>query len=142
MEEDKNILDELNKGACMGMDALTFIIKKVDDDELKTVLENGYQDYKKFTEKIKKMYPEYSSKTPHETSTMNKAMTWYGIEMKTMLDQSNSKISELLLQGVNMGVIEGKKLLNNKKTNKEIESLIQEYVKFQELFAEKIKNYL
>ena len=45
---------------------------------------------------------------------MNKVMTWYGIEMKTMFDKSNSKIAELLLQGTNMGIIEGRKLLNNK----------------------------
>ena len=27
------------------------------------------------------------------TNAMNKAMTWYGIQMKTMTDQSNEKIS-------------------------------------------------
>ena len=53
-------------------------------------------------------------------------MTWYGIEMKTMMDDSSSKISELIIQGVNMGIIEGRKLLNNKDINKEIKNLIDE----------------
>lgn len=39
---------------------------------------------------------------------MNKAITWYGIEIKTKLDDSTSKIAELLLQGANMEIIEGK----------------------------------
>lgn len=39
-------------------------------------------------------------------------MTWYGIQMKTMNDDSTSKLSELLMQGTNMGIIEGRRLLN------------------------------
>ncbi|MFR3783531.1 MAG: hypothetical protein ACLTXR_07180 [Clostridia bacterium] len=32
------------------------------------------------------MYDNYSDKEPHETNAMNKMMTWYGIQMKTMVD--------------------------------------------------------
>ena len=60
------------------------------------------------------LYPEYSNNEPHDTTTMNKLMTWYGIEMKTLTDNSTSKIAELILQGVNMGIIEGRKILNKK----------------------------
>ena len=91
---------------------------------------------------MNKLYNNYSSKDPHETSTMNKVMTWYGIEMKTLLDNSNSKIAELLLQGTNMGIIEGRKLLNNKNTDKEVEKLVSEYVKNQEEAVEKLKQFL
>ena len=45
---------------------------------------------------------------------MQFSLYWYGIEMKTLMDDSTSKITELLLQGTNMGIIEGRKLLNNK----------------------------
>jgi len=73
---------------------------------------------------------------------MTKAMTWSGIEMKTMNDKSNSKIAELLLQGVNMGIIEGRKILNNKKINKEVNDIIEEYVTMQEDSVETLKKYL
>lgn len=69
-------------------------------------------------------------------------MTWYGIEMKTMLDKSTSKIAELLLQGTNMGIIEGRKLLNHKDTNEEVHDLVQEYVDMQEDAVEKLKRFL
>ena len=62
--------------------------------------------------------------------------------MKTLLDNSNSKIAELLLQGTNMGIIEGRKLLNNKNTDKEVEKLVSEYVKNQEEAVEKLKQFL
>ena len=142
MNEKINVLDELNKGACMGMDAIHFILDKVEDEGLKKELNNQYKKYKEISDKISKLYPEYSEDKPHETNAMNKVMTWYGIEMKTLVDKSTSKIAELLLQGTNMGIIEGRKLLNHKQTNEEIHSLVQEYVDMQEDAVEKLKSFL
>ncbi len=145
MNDEKNeinVLDELNKGACMGIDAIHFIIEKVEDDKLHKELERQSNDYQSIKDKIAELYPEYSNKDPHETNALNKAMTWYGVQMKTLTDQSNSKIAELLLQGTNMGIIEGRKLLNHKDTDKEINDLIQQYVNMQERAVEKLKLFL
>ena len=141
-ENEINVLDELNKGACMGRDAIHFILDKVKDEKLKKELEWEYNKYRQISDKIAKLYPEYSSKEPHETSAMNKVMTWYGIEMKTMLDNSTSKIAEMLMQGVNMGIIEGRKLLNHKDTDATVHAIIQEYVAMQEEAVEKLKSFL
>ena len=145
MKEDKNeinVLDELNKGACMGKDAIHFILDKVEDEALKKELNTQYETYNSITDKISELYPEYSKKEPHETSAMNKMMTWYGIEMRTFMDSSTSKIAELLLQGTNMGIIEGRKLLNHKGTDKEVNKLVEEYVAMQEGAVEELKKFL
>lgn len=141
-ENEINVLDELNKGACMGKDAIHFILDKVKDDKLKEELNNQYKKYNEISDKINNIYPKYKEDKPHETTTMNKVMTWYGIEMKTLTDDSTSKIAELLLQGTNMGIIEGRKLLNHKNTNEEVHSLVQEYVDMQEKAVEKLKTFL
>lgn len=141
-EVEIDVLDELNKGACMGRDAIHFILDKVEDDALKKELDNQYNKYKEILDKISEIYPEYSDSEPHETNVMNKVMTWYGVEMKTLMDNSTSKIAELLLQGTNMGIIEGRKLLNHKDTDEEIHSLIQKYVDMQEDAVEKLKTFL
>ena len=141
-ENEINVLDELNKGACMGKDAIHFILDKVKDDRLKEELNNQYKKYNEISDKINNIYPKYKEDKPHETTTMNKVMTWYGIEMKTLTDDSTSKIAELLLQGTNMGIIEGRKLLNHKNTNEEVHSLVQEYVDMQEKAVEKLKTFL
>lgn len=137
-----NVLDELNKGACMGKDAIHFILDKVEDDSLKEELNNQYKKYNEISDKINNIYHKYNDDKPHETTTMNKAMTWYGIEMKTLTDNSTSKIAELLLQGTNMGIIEGRRLLNHKDTNDEVHSIVQEYVDMQEQAVEKLKTFL
>ena len=136
------VLDDLSKGACMGWDAIHFIMDKVDDDNLKKELDRQYREYKEIREEINKIYPEYSEDEPHKTSTMNKVMTWYGIEMKTLMDSSTSKIAELLMQGTNMGIIEGRRLLNDKNTNEEIKNIVEKYVQVQETAVEKLKPIL
>ena len=142
-EKDKiNVLDELNKGACMGREAIHFIMDKVTDDDLKKELNRQYHKYKVISDEINEIYPEYNEGEPHKTSTMNKIMTWYGIEMKTLIDESTSKIAELLMQGTNMGIIEGRRLLNHKSTDEKINSLVQEYVDMQEEAVEKLKPFL
>lgn len=141
-ENEVNVLDELNKGACMGMDAIHFVLEKVKDDSLRTELNRQYEKYKKISDEICELYPEYSDKKPHETNAMNKVMTWYGVNMKTLTDDSTSKIAELLVQGTNMGIIEGRKLLNHKETDSNITRLTKEYVTMQEEAIEKLKQFL
>lgn len=137
-----NILDELHKGACMGKDAIHFILEKVSDNGLKEELNIQYEKYNQIANKIKELYPEYSDKDPHDTSALNKMRTWYGIEMKTMMDSTTSKLAELLMQGTNMGIIEGRRLLNHKHTDPEINKLVEEYVAMQEDAVEKLKQFL
>lgn len=142
MKEDINALDELHKGACMGIDAIDMVLDKVEDESLKKELKREYADYKKIENKIEKIYPKYNDGEPHSTGPMNKAMTWSGVEMKTMFDNSTSKLAELLLQGVNMGIIEGRKILNKKELDKEVHNIASEYVSMQEKSVEALKKFL
>lgn len=142
MKEDINALDEIHKGACMGVDALDFVLDKVEDDSLKKELERQYNDYKDIAAEIEKIYPKYNEGQPHDTSAVNKAMTWMSTEMKTMTDRSNSNIAEFLLNGVNMGIIEGRKILNNKELNSEVNEIISKYVTMQEENVDILKKYL
>lgn len=142
MKEDINALDEIHKGACMGKDAIDFVLNKVEDKSLKKELEAEYNDYQMIEDKIDKIYSKYSDGDPHSTSTMNKAMTWSGIEMRTMTDKSTSKLAELLLQGVNMGIIEGRKILNKKELNNEVHDIASTYVTMQEKSVEALKRFL
>ena len=142
MKENINALDEIHKGACMGIDALSFVMDKVEDGELKKELEREYGEYKMIADRIEEIYPKYNDGKPHETGAMNKAMTFTSIEMKTMNDNSNSKLAELLLNGVNMGIIEGRRILNKKKIDDEVSKIVSEYVEMQEKSVENLKSYL
>ncbi len=141
--QNLNILDEINKGATMGMDAISFVSEKVKDDTFKEVLDIEYNKYKKISNRVNDIYSNFSSKEPHETNAMNKAMTWYGVQMKTIADNSNSKLSELLMQGTNMGIIEGRRLINqNPNADKDVKNVLNDFVVMQEDSIETLKKYL
>ena len=120
MDNNIDILDELNKGCCMGVDALEIILPKVEEHDFQELLENQIEEYKSISVKIDDLYRQFTSSNLHETSTMEKAMTWYGIQKDTLLDNSISNLADLLVRGTNMGIIEGKKIINHKKMDKRV----------------------
>ena len=141
--QNLNILDEVNKGATMGMDAISYVSEKVKDNDFKKVLDVEYNKYQDISNRVNDIYDNYSNKEPHETNAMNKMMTWYGIQMKTMADDSTSKLSELLMQGTNMGIIEGRRLLNqNNSIEKDVKNILNDFVVMQEDSVETLKKYL
>ncbi len=139
-----NVLDEVNKGATMGMDAIKFIEEKNHDAKLEEALKVEYGKYKHISERVNNLYSEYTTvKKPHETSQMNKMMTWYGVQMRTITDDTPSKLSELLMQGTNMGIIEGRRLLNNNTRIKEdVKNILTDFVEMQEDSIETLKKFL
>lgn len=141
-ENNINILDEISKGCSMGENALKDIMDKADDNDFKKLLKKHLEQYEAISKKIEDLYDEYSDDEPHELNVMEKTMTWYGIQMRTMTDSSTSKLAELLMQGNNMGIIEGRRLLNNKEMDKDIEKVTDEFVRMQEKAVEELKEYL
>ena len=142
--QNLNILDEVNKGATMGMDAISFVSEKVsNDNDFKNVLDTEYKKYEKISQRVNDLYSNYTDKEPHETNAMNKMMTWYGIQMKTMTDDTTSKLSELLMQGTNMGIIEGRRLINqNSQIDPDVKNILNDFVVMQEDSVETLKKYL
>ena len=142
MDNNINTLDELNKGCCMGIDSLNLIIPKIDEAKFRNLLEKQLIEYKDLSSRITDLYKEYTDTDIHETNLMTKAMTWYGIEMDTMIDKSISNVADMFIKGTNMGIIEGKRLLNNKTMDKKVHKICKEYVKMQEAYLDKLKEYL
>lgn len=141
--QNLNILDEINKGATMGMDAISFVSEKAEDDTFKKVLDIEYNKYEDISRRVNNIYSNYTDKDPHETTPMNKVMTWYGIQMQTMTDNTTSKLSELLMKGTNMGIIEGRRLINqNPYAAEDVKSVLNDFVVMQEDSVETLKKYL
>lgn len=141
--QNLNILDEVNKGATMGINAITYVFPKAKDSDFKKVLNVERNKYEKISERVNDLYSNYSQKEPHETNTMEKMMTWYGIQINTLKDDSTSKLSELLMQGTNMGIIEGRRLINqNTHIAQDVKNILNDFVVMQEDSVETLKKYL
>lgn len=142
MDSPEYILNEINRGIKMGMDSISTISEKVGDQNFKNDLLFQYNQYNNILNKVNS---ELNNRNimPDEVNPAQKAMGWVDIQTSTITDKSNSHLSEMLIKGTNMGIIEGVKLLNrNPDTDESIKNILNEFIQFQENNVEKFKKYL
>lgn len=151
MEENRNamspdavFLQEVYKGVCMGTDSINTILGKAKDKAMREELTkelDGYQDYaNKARNKLSEM-----SVTAKEVGMLAKLPSEMSIAMNTLVDDSTSKLAELMIDGNTMGVIQMKKDLNRAKSegvSQDAINLAEDVVAFQEKNIEKMKTFL
>lgn len=136
------VLKELHKGAQMGVSAISYVSNRVTDDKFKRELSTQYNQYEDILNQVTDLYNDYGE-VPAPSSIPQEMSTWMGINMNTISDRSPSKISELLIQGNTMGIIEGRRLLNNNPTvEAHIKKTLGDFVTLQENTVTKLKEYL
>ena len=147
MKDDKSksevtILNELNIGIKMGMDSISNVLESVKDDNFKKILLEQYNKYNEILNKVDKKLQTFD-KVPKDLPAMQKDMGFIEVKMNTTSDNSISHIAEMMLQGTNMGIIKGIKLLhNNPDMDKTIQNILNEFVDYQEKCMETLKEYL
>lgn len=140
--DDLQILKEVNQNSKMGMDSLTTVIKKANDNEFKNLLNTQHDEYQNIFDRTQELLIQ-NDEGIEDTPPMQKAMSWMGIQMNTLTDTSDSKLSELLIQGNDMGIVKGTKLLNNYSfMNNEIKNILSDFVRLQEKNIDDLKKYL
>ncbi len=140
--KNAKILDEVHKGLVMGMESISVIQSKVGDRNFRDDLNMQYNEYGKVLDKINNRL-SVSDVTPTDTNVGEKVMGWATLQLNTLMDKSNSQISQMLIRGNTMGIIEGRKLLNqNPDAETDVKDILNEFVKLQENNIEKLKTYL
>ena len=140
--QEIDILKEINKDAKMGMDSITMVNEKVQDEKFRKLLDSQHNEYQNIFDRTQELLVQ-KNEDMKDVPSMQKAMAWTGIQMNTMNDKSNSKLSELLIQGNDMGVIKGTKLLNESSfITPEIENLLSDFVRLQEKNIDDLKKFL
>ncbi len=141
MEEYK-VLQEINQSAKTGMDGLNYIFEKVKDNEFKNLLYRQQNEYQNIYNRSKEILLQ-QDKQEKDTPVFQKVMSWMGIQLNTLDNQTSSKIAEILIQGNEMGIVKGTKILNNLQfSNQEIENLLKDFIHLQEENMETLKQYL
>lgn len=136
------ILNEINKAAKMGMDSITYVLKKVGDENMKENLTFQYSEYGKIVDRVNNEFDKYGE-IPDETPITDKMMGWTGVQLNTLSDKSNSHIAEMMIQGGDMGIIECQKLLNHSpRADKEVKNILNDFMTIQKNDIEKMKTFL
>ena len=142
MDNPQYVLNEINKGIKMGMDSISTISEKVEDNNFKDDLLFQYDKYNEILNRVNSELKNYDD-FPKELPPMQKTMGYIDIQLSTLNDKSNSHIAEMLIKGTNMGIIEGVKLKNrNPDIDPTISNILDDFIKFQENNVEKLQKYL
>ncbi|MDD3303986.1 MAG: hypothetical protein PHP54_03620 [Clostridia bacterium] len=137
-----SVLDYFNKAIKMGEDSYALVIEKATDEEFKNLLQSQSKLYEEFLQDVNESYKTIDKK-PEDTPLMQKVMGWTSIQMSTLADSSNSHISEMLIQGAIMGIIECSKLLNSyQDIDRDLYHKIEDFSKLQYKVIEELKPFL
>ena len=139
--QEIEILKEISKDSKMGMDSINMVGEKVQDENFQKLLDEQHNEYQNIFDRTQEILKQHGE-TIEDVPAMQKMMGWMGIQMNTMNDKSNSQLSELLIQGNDMGIIKGHKLLNGSNfTTPEIENLLSDFVRLQEKNIDDLKKW-
>lgn len=140
--DDLTILNEIHKGVSMGKDSISMVAEKSSDQNFKDELSYQYNRYEETETRVNQKFEEIGE-IPDDTPMGQKIMGWSGIQFNTMNDKSNSQLSELLIQGYDMGIIKGVKLLNQSpEASQEVKDILNGFIAFQENSIDRLKKFL
>ena len=142
MNGNIELLNYIHQNSEMGQNTLNQLIGIVEDNSFKEVLQSQFNEYKKIfdlsEEKIKKQ-----NKEAKEINTFSKISTYMMINLKTLANKSPSHISEMLIQGSTMGIIDITKKINKyNSADKEILDLADNLLKFEQNNIEELKKFV
>lgn len=139
---DLTILNEIHKGITIGMASLEHLSEKTSDANFKDDLSFQYNTYLTTLDKVNTEFKNVGE-IPDNTPLNQKIMGWSGIQLNTINDTSTTKLSEILIQGYDMGIIKGVKLLNqNPEASKNVKDILNGFIRLQENNIERLKKFL
>lgn len=141
-KDDQEILKEVQKNTRMAVRAIDKIADTVYDDSLSYELSREKLLYSAIHNKAVDRLTKEHADTYHK-SAMEDMMLDSGIRMNTLLNNSTSKVAELMIQGSNRGLTSMWKSVNNHKDSCSVSmEVAKELMDFEEKCIERLKKYL
>lgn len=145
MDENIELLTYLYQDSDMALNNLTLLINKINkkDNKIKKVVEGLIKGYENYLKKVKK-YIKDNNYDIQSKPLISKMGAYFGINMEIMKDNSDSRIADMLIQGLTMGVLNVSKKIDTFKgdAERDIIALAKEFKKFQQEGIDFLKKYL
>ena len=140
----EKLAEEMHKNMTMGCDAYLQMLPHVEDNRLKTDITAAMCYYEKQIGKVKELLISHGAK-PEERGMMARMASKAGIAMNTAMDNTNSHITEMLIEGATMSITTAEKLANHaegKPDCRELVELCRDWAKFEQNHIDALKKYL
>lgn len=145
MNENIEILSKIYKDAEMSCFSLNDLIVflKGKNNKIKDTIENIKDGYSRYKNESLELLNKYNKEGSAE-NVMSKMMASMGIKKEVKVDNSDSNISDVLIKGISMGILNMEKIINdyNDKADKDVLKFAKKFLDFQKDNVESLKKYL
>ncbi len=139
--DDSNVLTLIHDSCKMGLLSIDALLKKTNETALEGLLQDFRKEYNDIAMNVGSALAD-SGIIAGDTKTMAKIGLKSSVNMKVMMDDSLSHISEMLIQGANMAIIEMYKAVNSASLCDYSKDMVQRYIDCEQAHIEKLKKWL
>lgn len=142
MNGNAELLNFVYQNSQMGVNTISQLIDIAEDSNFKKHLESQYKEYREINDAARKALNK-NGFDEKGISTLDKIKTYSMINMQTLTDKTPSHISEMLIIGSNMGIIDAvKNIKKYKDAESNILNLMKRLLKFEENNIQELKEFL
>ena len=138
------LLEGLYKNVNAQTESLTQMIAKVKNSDLSAELTSQLGSYEEFSSKIESELKSANTQKP-DKSIISSWTSKLGLEMNTLMDSSDDRIAQMVIESTTMGITDTIRLVRdyeNSNCRESALSLAKDVVSFQEDAAERTKSFL
>lgn len=145
MNENNELLEHMYKDSEMATYSLETLLNELKgkDNKIIKVIEDILKNYEKYYKDFKKQLKK-EKVNPKSSGMMAKMGSSFGIKKEVIVDNSDSRIADMLIKGLTMGTLDMEKKISkyseniDKKTLKQAEA----FLKFQQESIAELKKFL
>ena len=142
IDDTKKLLKECNAGCKSATNSIEQVMEFVKDSKLKNMLEDYNKKHIDIGDKCHELLNNINE-DEKDPKTIAKTMAWFGTEIKLMLDNTNSEIADLLIDGCNMGIKSLNKYINSyPSASSDVVNLTKKLIEIEENMRQDLYYYL
>ena len=136
------LLRECDAGIKMGVSSIDEVIGHVKSEEFKKCLESCRSEHERLKSEVQSMLDRYGDEGKNP-NPMLQGMSWMKTNVMLSMEESDSKIADLMTDGCNMGVKSLNRYLNQYEAAEErTKDIAKRLIKLEDELATDIRQYL
>ena len=141
-EQTIKLLQEVNSGTQMAVDAIDEILEKVQDQKLADILSKSKAAHEQLGDETHELLQNYND-PPKDPGMIAKSMSWLKTNTKMLMDESDQTVADLITDGCNMGIKTIYRHLNEyNEAGENVQKLAKDLIRLEEDLRKDLGAYL
>ena len=141
-DSNADLLNIVHQNSKMGIDSIDYILPKITNNNFKKDLAAQMAGYLNFINNASSKLRDLN-RCPQDLGFLTKVPLCLLIKLKMCVDNSESHIAEMMIEGSTRGLIEAQRIFNRcKNLDCEISQMGCEIIYFEQKSINKLRNYL